>query len=297
MKTIQYLLLATVCAATSLQAADCGCNKKMRPPKDVAQENDVTIMNVGGFAKKDRRTAKASDDVALVAINNTEERVQRKPLPADREQAIYQRMAKLADNNRKFVGGKNAPQSPSDAKLHTRGCNIFGTKASYPVLTHFVRETDPQGSIVTIQDGSVWRVSESDQDIVKGWTVHSELTIKPNSLSIWNKLTGTKPRYKFRIVNLASNQSVEANMSLGPFKYNPNTRKIDRIDYSRGEVYLNNGSIWKIDMSGPCVDLLRDWQKGHAVILGTNDTWFSLGSPHIIIDVEKDNWVPATRVF
>lgn len=283
-------------------AGGCGCQKKRppvpRPPRDT--QEDVGFVTIGNG---NRRNRPDNSDVTFLPVgcgcqnNQNQERVQRKPMPAQQEAKIYGEIAKIAAKNRKFIGGKNAPTSPSKLNIQERGWNLFGSSNTYPAISHYVRETDAAGSIVTIQDGSVWSVKENDQDIVKNWSVHTELTIMPNKLSLWNKLTGTKPAHKFRLVNLQNNQEVAANMSLGPFKYNPNTRKIDRIDYSRGEVYLNNGTIWKVDMDRPCLQILRDWQKGHAMICGTNDTWFSLGSPFILISVEKENWLPATRVF
>lgn len=282
-------------------AGGCGCQQKRppvpRPPRDV--QDDVGFVTTAAGPRKNRPD---NSDVTFLPvafgqqdINN--ERVQKRPMPPKREAELYGEIAKIAAKNKKFIAGKNAPKSAKQLNIQERGWNIFGSSTTYPPISHYVRETDAQGSIVTIQDGSVWSVKESDQDTVKNWSVHTELTIMPNNLSFWNKLTGTKPAHKFRLVNLQNNQEVAANMSLGPFKYNPNTRKIDRIDFSRGEVYLNNGTIWKVDTSRPCMQILRDWQKGHAMICGTNDTWFSLGSPFILISVEKENWLPATRVF
>ncbi len=288
--------------------AGCPCRNK-RPPVPVPQTNDensISFVQAGGCCDKRNRRERVNADVTILPVGcgcqkkkgNNDERVQRNPLPIEKENRIYGKMAEMALKNRQFVGGKNAPDSPSEANLQAKGLCWFGSSSSsYPAFTHFVRETDVQGSIVTIQDGSVWRVSDEDQYIVKKWSSRAEVAIKPNSLSFWNKLTGSRPSYKYRLVNQYTGESVAANLSLGPFKYNPNTRKIDRIDYYQGEVYLNNGTIWKVDLSGPCSEILRDWQQGQAIICGSNDTWFSLGNPFILISVEKDNWLPATRIF
>ena len=306
-----------VADAVNFTPAGCPCQNKRPPvPRTTPDnENNIRFETACGNCrdKRDtpRRARAGNDDVAFVTVgcgcqNNQkqnqgreQERVQKKPLPPKVENKIYGEMAKRAAQNKKIAGGKNAPESPLGLAIKEKGCNFFGSQgaSTYPTLSHFVRETDAQGSIVTIQDGSVWSVKECDQETVKNWSVHTELTIMPNSLSFWNKLTGSRPSHKFRLVNLQNNQTVAANMSLGPFKYNPNTRKIDRIDYARGEIYLNNNSVWKVDTSSPSMQILRDWQKGHAIICGTNDTWFSLGSPFILISVEKENWLPATRVF
>lgn len=269
--------------------------------KGRTSNDDVAIMTVGCGACQNRQNQKRDQNLGQALdqkLNNelNQERAQPKPMPKKQEAEIYGQIAKQAAKNQQFVGGKNASASRSKLNTHERGFNFFKS-TTYPAMQHFVRETDAQGSIITIQDGSVWSVKENDQEIVKSWPIHSELTIVPNALSFWNKLTGSRPSHKYRIINLQSNQSVAVNLSLGPFKYNPNTRKIESIDYSRGEVYLNNGHIWKVDLNRTTMQIFRDWQIGQAVICGTNDTWFSLGSPFIIISVEKDNWLPATRVY
>ncbi len=313
MKRLQYFLACTAMLVTTLASAStadevtfeltggCGCQNKKRPIRkpQIDVENDVGIINTACPCNK-KKPLKPQESTFMLAgcgCQQNNERVQRRPLPEGKERALYNQMAKIAAKNRKFVGGKNAPANPSKLNFTARGCDFFGPSPTFAVVSHYVKETDSKGSLVTVQDGTTWGISESDHAIVKSWPLHTELAVKPNSLSMWNKITGTKPAHKFRLVNLQTNQSVAANMALGPFKYSPNTRKIERIDYSRGEVYLNNGSIWKVDLSGPCAQILRDWQRGYAMICGSNDTWFSLGSPFILISVEKENWLPATRIF
>jgi len=219
-----------------------------------------------------------------------------KPRDIYGDAAHYAYMAEAAEMNKRFNGGKHAPDSRSAAELHDRGC---GYAASYgiPLAPHFVRDIDPYGSMVTIEDGSIWTVSYEDQWIVRSWYGRTELSIQPNTLSFWNKLSGTRPAYKYNLVNIYTGEAVAANLSIGPLAYDPNTRSIASIDYYRGEIYLNNGQIWKVDMSGTCFDVLNHWYPGNAVIAGTNDTWFSLGNPHILICVEDDNWLPAVRIY
>lgn len=312
MKLIQYLTTcAVLCVATlpaaqteqaTITLAGCPC-KNRRPPvptPEADNENNFQIMNAGDCCGRNKTRDRIKEVTFVTAgcpcQNKNNQRVQRKPLPEKKENALYSKMAEMAAKNQKFAGGKNAPASPQKLNVRDRGFFFFDSPSPFESVTHYLKETDVKGSIVTIQDGSVWRIKESEQYIVKRWPVNSELTVKPNSLTLWNKLTGSRPDHKFRLVNLKTNESVAASLSLGPFKFSPNTRKIEDVDYGRGELYLNNGQIWKVDTTGPCQQILHDWRKGQAVICGSNDTWFSLGSPLIIISVEKENWLPATRI-
>lgn len=267
----------------SFVLADCPCRKpRQTPPKPLQPSGDnVSFVLAGCGCQKNKPN---------------EERVQRKPMPIKEKQEVYGLMAEMANQNKRLVGGKNAPSSPSGLNIQQKGLFSFFKASPFPVVTHFVRETDPKGNIITIQDGTVWSVSEKDRDIAKTWRVHDEITVKPNSLTLWQKLTGKKNVHEYRLMNLQTNETVAVNMSLGPFKYNPNRRVIETIDLARGEIFLNDKTLWKIEPSDPARQILRSWKKGHTIICGTNDTWFSLGSPFILISVDTDNWIPATRI-
>ncbi len=233
--------------------------------------------------------------VAVGSLLADDIRVERNPMSDKQQIKLYGKMAKLAAKNKRFAGGKHAPETRGTSELAEKG--YYASSYGIPLAPHFVREIDPMGGHVTIEDGSLWTVSIEDQWIVRSWYGRCELTIQPNSLSFWNKLTNTRPAYKYRLVNLYTGESVAANLSLGPLAFDPNTRQIATIDYYRGEIFLTNGQIWKVDLSGPCQEILTHWFAGNAVIAGTNDTWYSLGSPNILICVEDDNWLPAIRIY
>ncbi len=311
MKQVGYILASCMIVAGSMQAtndfsddvsiklAGCPCNKRrLPPPKPQAEnEDDVTFMLADCPCKNKNRQAPQKPAAPTIQLAGcgcqknkpNQERVERKPMPLKEKKDVYSLMAKMGEQNKKLAGANRTT-------LHQKGIFSFFKASPFPVVTHFVRETDSKGSIITIQDGSVWAVSENDRDIAKSWRVHDEITIKPNSLTLWQKLTRKQKMHEYRLMNIATNQSVAVNMSSGPFKYNPNRRQISSIDAIRGEVYLSDNSLWKIELSDPARQLLRGWKKGHTLICGTNDTWFSLGSPFILISVDVDNWIPATRI-
>ncbi len=192
-------------------------------------------------------------------------------------------MAQIAEMNKRFNGGA---EGRFDVDFHDRG---FG----YLPITHFIRERDLLGSYITIEDGSMWSISYEDQWIARNWYGSTELAIQPNSLSQW---LYTNPLYRYRLVNTYTGESVQANLAAGPLVYDPNTHHIVSIDYYRGDIFLDNGEIWRVDFTGPCREMLSHWYPGNAVIGGTNDTWFSLSSPYILICVEDNNWLPAIRI-
>lgn len=217
-----------------------------------------------------------------------------KPLPEEQEQRLYGDMAKQAAVNKKIFGGPKASVRP---KMQEKACYLYQQGAKFPTISHLVSEVDPAGSMITIQDGAGWTIKESHQAVVKNWDINTPIAVKPNSLSLWNKITGSRPQHKYQLVNLKTNQAVEATLAMGPFKHNPYTRQILRLDTFTGEIYLNNGSSWKVDLSGPCAEIFKSWKNNHYIIMGMNDTWYSMGNQFILIDVDTDNWLPATRLY
>lgn len=225
---------------------------------------------------------------------------QEKQRPVNKEQQeAYRNMAKQAKVTRKALGGAKAPRSTLNLKKQDRAYGYSST-AKFPIASHLVQDLDPKGTMLTIQDGSGWTISEKDQGITKGWSISDPITITPNKLTFWDKVRGKKSNHKYRIVNLSKkhkNESVEATLSLAPFLHNPHTRRIHRLDKTTGEIVLHNGQVWKVDMKGPCAPIVNEWEKDDLVISGTNDTWFSPSNPYILINVDSDNFVPATRLY
>ncbi|MCE5294343.1 MAG: hypothetical protein LLF94_06985 [Chlamydiales bacterium] len=312
MKKVQFFLACSALLVSTL-AAGCPCQKRpVKPPVPLNIENEVLFANNAtksrpgpsdvtfiassvtgngcGCGQKRQPVKKAAPTKELI---QTENRVEKDPMPAELENAIYRDIAKMAEKNRKLIGGKKAPQTTDNLNLHARDPYY---KSTYQTSSHFIEIIDGLGSSVQIQDGTVWGIKDSDRYIVKNWHVNTEITVKPNTLTIWNKLTGTRPEHKYRLVNLATGESVAATMSFGPFEQHPLTRVIDHIDYYRGEIILSNGTIWKVDNTRPSMRILEDWKINHAIITGLNDTWFSLGSPYILVNVQKENWLAVTRV-
>jgi hypothetical protein len=216
-------------------------------------------------------------------------------VPAKKEQRAYQEMAQVAKQNKaslkKLGTKKNALKT-----FQTKG--LFSKKQThFSKPKHSIKERAPNGDAITIEDGSAWTIKDKDQQTVRSWSENAPITFTANSLSIWSKLLRRPLIHKYRIVNLHTKESVEANLSLGPFVHNPNTRRIRKIALTRGEVVFSNGTLWRCDTSKASQKLLQDWRVGDFVITGTNNTWFGLGQQEIVINVSSNNWVSAQRLL
>jgi hypothetical protein len=214
-----------------------------------------------------------------------------------KERTIYKEMAKAAENTR-LVLAHGARREDVVKTLSSRSLCSSSQAAIFAKPAHTMTEIAPAGEALTIQDGSVWTIAESDRQIVNSWDTDTPLiTFTPNSLNLWAKLTRKEMMYKYRVVNLKTGETAAANLSLGPFVHNPNALRIRRFDKKRGELAFTNGTVWQLDNSRISAKIYSDWRNGDFVITGSNNTWFGLKNQNIIVNVSADNWLPAHRLF
>ena len=234
-------------------------------------------------------TAQVQNDLSVAGC----ERCKPKTLP--QEAAAYKQMARIAKKTKAAIkhvsGDKDIVKTFEARSLCAKQVAVFTQ------VPNFLTEMSPAADVITFENGSVFAIAEKDQKTAAGWDVGAPLALTPNKLSLWAKLTKKDLRHKYRIVNLKTNKSVEANLALGPFAHNPYTLKIRKINRKAGEVSFNNGTLWKVDNSQVSATLLNDWQVGDYIMTGSNNTWFGLGLPEIVINVTSDNWLPAQRLY
>ncbi|MBS0654872.1 MAG: hypothetical protein JSR46_03770 [Verrucomicrobia bacterium] len=217
-------------------------------------------------------------------------RCNQRKLPPKKEYAIYKKVAKLSDKTRKAMKGEATPQ-----QVKARICG-GGDKINFARIAHHIdNDTSRLGDMIAIKDGSEWTVSESDRYIVQNWAPNTKITFAPN-LSSWSFIMG-EPMHKYRAVNLETGESVEVNLSQGPFIHKKESRRIKQINKSTGEVRFDNGTAWRCAYNGPVSEVFHDWKVGDFVITGINDSWYALNKQDIIINVSADNWLPAQRAF
>lgn len=182
----------------------------------------------------------------------------------------------------------------SYANMNPHGSNLaynisyVNQDSPYRLLNSF----DPAGATVELDDQSIWRVEGGEsRDNVLSWRVNDPLVIYPVT---WTLFTGTR----FFIYNERTRNSANAEISLGPVIGGPCNNRIIYIDYSYGEVRLQDGrgnvSIWHVDYK----DLyqIQTWQPYQSVILGSNDTWpanWGSNCNYILLNIEANDYIRA----
>lgn len=160
----------------------------------------------------------------------------------------------------------------------------------YPPQFHRATSIAVDGSSIEIEDGSIWKINPEQQYEIREWLPEDPLSISPNT-----SVFGSGNYY---ITNKARNIYVEANLHLGPILKGEFTKRIISIDYTYGELILEDGAgyrtTWMIDSGDRRT--LNTWYLDQAVIVGTNDSWLSgwfSSSDSILINVERNCYIRA----
>jgi len=138
------------------------------------------------------------------------------------------------------------------------------------------------GDKVTLEDGSVWQVKNGDKSKTIDWLPCDDVYILPNHS--WFS------SYYYRLYNRNTNTSVEVNLLLGPIPNGHNTHWVIAIDYFNQELFLEDGSVWRVGSSDKSV--MKKWLINDTVMIGINDSWFS-SKPNILINVNMLTYVTA----
>lgn len=144
-----------------------------------------------------------------------------------------------------------------------------------------------KGDNVELEDGSIWKVSSNDRHMTLDWMTGDIIIIVPNHT--WFS------SYDYRLVNLNTGANVKVNLSLGPIYNGIYTHWILAIDYNKREVYLEDGSVWK--MSWWDSSIVDQWLPNDTVIIGINDGWFSGGNPNMLINVNMNDSAIGNCIF
>jgi hypothetical protein len=163
----------------------------------------------------------------------------------------------------------------SDVHYHHAG-NII-----HPGSLHRPHSVSAFGETVELEDGSIWSVSYGDRWKTLSWLRDDIITIVPNPS--W---FGTD----FRMVNNNTGDIVDVDLRYGPVLGSIFTYKIVSIDYMSSIVYLQDSS-WAISVNDETV--IYSWQPGDTVIIGNNDGWNSSIRPHILINVNVNDYACA----
>jgi len=163
----------------------------------------------------------------------------------------------------------------SDAHYHHSG------NYSHPGAFHRPHCVSSFGETIELEDGSIWSVSYGDRWKTISWLRDDVIAIFPNTS--W---FGTD----FRMVNQNTGDTVDVDLRYGPVLGNIFTYKIIDIDYMNGILYLQDSS-WAISINDETV--IYSWHAGDTVIIGHNDGWNSTIRPHILINVNVNDYACA----
>lgn len=67
-------------------------------------------------------------------------------------------------------------------------------------LEHSLKEIRPDDNLLTLEDGSLWRIYNGYQDMIRGWREDEMISVKKSR----------DPQYPYKLVNMHCNESVEA---------------------------------------------------------------------------------------
>lgn len=138
----------------------------------------------------------------------------------------------------------------------------------------------PGGDHVTIEDGSVWQISQDDMYKTREWCFGEPVLIYPNYS--WFS------SYAFIFFNIKRGDFVKTNMSLTPLldgECGLYRMYIYSIDYVNQIVTLNDFSVWQISSFDRGAFL--NWIPGDTVIIGVNTMW--IANPHILFNTTRRN--------
>ncbi|ADI38236.1 hypothetical protein [Waddlia chondrophila] len=158
---------------------------------------------------------------------------------------------------------------------------------SHEGATHHPIAVSLMGDTVQLEDGSIWIVSSEDRYQTFDWMTGDTIVIVPNHT--WFS------SYNYCLVNLNTGAKVKVNLSLGPIYNGIYTHWILAIDYSNREVYLEDGSVWK--MSWWDSSIVNQWLPNDTVIIGINDGWFSGSNPNMLINVNMNDHAIGNCIF
>ncbi len=154
-----------------------------------------------------------------------------------------------------------------------------------PYSCHSLASISAAGDTLVLEDGSTWALSQYNSSIVMTWKKSDLLFIYPNRS--WFSY------HKYKIVNQTTGASVPVTRTKGPIINGDFSLQIVTIDFAKGQVYLNDDSIWHISSSD--LYLLEEWRAGDYIILGYDNSWFG-SSKYILLNSNMYNHVRANNL-
>ncbi len=147
-------------------------------------------------------------------------------------------------------------------------------------------------SLLTLEDGSEWKVAESDQNRLDWW--YTQRSAVP--INITPNYSSSRSHYGYYITNQSTGSYVRANLVTAPIRGNSNAVTItgfDKRSFDRTNIYLSNGTFWRV--SSQDSNLIANWYVDDLIIVGKNSEWFTY-STHILINIHTNTFVRVERI-
>ncbi len=154
------------------------------------------------------------------------------------------------------------------------------------IKQHIITDISRKGSLIRIEDGSHWKVSDSYLSILNNWEEGDSVIISVNPYFF--------SFYKYALRNVTAGSFVLADMKYGPSVESRFSKQIEEIDYPldydpfKGNVRLTDGSYWNI--SKRHLGILDRWKEYDYVIIGESDDPYY---KYILINVNLNESVDA----
>jgi hypothetical protein len=149
----------------------------------------------------------------------------------------------------------------------------------YPPEYHFLRSASGVGDSVEIEDGSVWQICKGGTKTLS-WKSSDPLVITQSHR--WFS------SYTYSIINTQTSEKVDVKLQFGPLSDSEWLKKVDTVDIFRREITLDNQTVWKVSIFDR--DMMNEYKKGDAVIIGTNSSSISF-KKNILINVAINNYI------
>lgn len=223
----------------------------------------------------------------------SEERIERRSAalsPEQKRQLKQKRAAEKEEESSQFVKKARHFIDPLESEFTLAPRNSLAevsltTFAYYiPDYTHWLSAVGVNGHTLDMEDGTRWEIHPSDTFRLNSWRLNDPIVISPNYS--WCS-SGD-----FYITNQNTNTAVRADLVVSPIAFGPYSHWIIGIDYTNGQVYLENGTTWS--MSEGDFFVYRNWAVNDHIIMGYNDSFFS-PYDRILINFNMDSYVRAKQ--
>ncbi len=221
-----------------------------------------------------------------------QERVIRRTSPQDAELKLFMRQQRATEQRAEEETAETQASTKKEVKRSDfifasakQRASIHLTSTYYvPDYTHWLSAVGLSGHTLDMEDGTRWEVMSSDSYRLNSWRLNDPIVVTPNYSWFASG--------DFYITNQNTNTYVRADLVVSPIAFGPYSHWIIGIDHSKGHVYLENGTTWK--MSSGDYFVYRNWDVNDHIIMGYNDSLISTYD-RILINFNMDSYVRAKQ--